>query len=269
MIASPIRFISSALPGPTRRGSRWVPPKPGMIPSLISGWPKIAESAAIRKSQAIASSQPPPNAIELTAATVEIRLDPELAQQRVAGVDQLLAAGLVHLRERLDVGARREHETGHRGVDDHRADLALGVEPVPDRLQVLDHLRRDRVHRRVREPGDRDVAAGLDLDRVGLVAVVGLRVGVEALARLEAEAALGDQALQDPRRREALAVRPPRASRASRARCRGPRGRPSRTAGRGRGAGRGRRRPSSRGRSRAPSRRPPRAAGRPRRRPSA
>ena len=47
-----------------------------MIPSLISGWPKTADSAAIRKSHAIASSQPPPNASELTAATVEIRFRP-------------------------------------------------------------------------------------------------------------------------------------------------------------------------------------------------
>ena len=69
-IASPIRFISSARLGPISRGSRWVPPKPGMIPSLISGWPKTAASAAIRTSQAIATSQPPPKAIELTAAIV-------------------------------------------------------------------------------------------------------------------------------------------------------------------------------------------------------
>ena len=62
-----------------------------MIPSLISGWPKTADSAAIRKSQAIASSQPPPKAIALTAAIVETRLDAELAQQGVAVVDQLLA----------------------------------------------------------------------------------------------------------------------------------------------------------------------------------
>ena len=39
-----------------------------MIPRLISGWPNIADSAAIRRSQAIASSQPPPSAIPLTAA---------------------------------------------------------------------------------------------------------------------------------------------------------------------------------------------------------
>ena len=58
---------------PTSRGRRWVPPKPGMIPSLISGWPKTADSAAMRKSQAIASSQPPPKARALTAAIVAIR----------------------------------------------------------------------------------------------------------------------------------------------------------------------------------------------------
>ena len=50
---------------PTRRGSRCVPPKPGMIPRLISGWPKLADSAAIRKSHAIDSSQPPPKAMRV------------------------------------------------------------------------------------------------------------------------------------------------------------------------------------------------------------
>ncbi len=43
-----------------------------MMPRLISGWPKVADSAATRKSHAIASSQPPPNAIELTAAIVTV-----------------------------------------------------------------------------------------------------------------------------------------------------------------------------------------------------
>ena len=75
-MASPVRFISSALLVPTSRGSRWVPPKPGMIPRLISGWPKVADSAAIRASQAIASSHPPPKASALTAATVTVRVEP-------------------------------------------------------------------------------------------------------------------------------------------------------------------------------------------------
>ena len=66
-------FISSAFAGPTSRGSRCVPPKPGMIPSAISGWPKLAENAARRTSQAIAISQPPPSASPLTAAIVITR----------------------------------------------------------------------------------------------------------------------------------------------------------------------------------------------------
>ena len=47
-----------------------------MIPSLISGWPNSAERAAIRTSQAIASSQPPPKARPLTAAIVAIPSEP-------------------------------------------------------------------------------------------------------------------------------------------------------------------------------------------------
>src|SRR3990172_6103271 len=44
---APVRIISQALPGPTRRASRWVPPYPGMIPRLTSGWPNLALSEAI------------------------------------------------------------------------------------------------------------------------------------------------------------------------------------------------------------------------------
>src|SRR3954470_21425412 len=43
-----------------------------MIPRLISGWPKVADSAAIRKSHAIDSSQPPPKASEFTDAIVTV-----------------------------------------------------------------------------------------------------------------------------------------------------------------------------------------------------
>src|SRR5579875_2478867 len=71
-IASPLSISSSARPGPMRRARRWVPPKPGMIPRLISGWPKVADSEAIRRSQPIASSQPPPSAGPPTAAIVTI-----------------------------------------------------------------------------------------------------------------------------------------------------------------------------------------------------
>ena len=53
---------------PIARVRRWVPPAPGMTPSRISGWPKLASSAATIMSQAIASSQPPPSAKPRTAA---------------------------------------------------------------------------------------------------------------------------------------------------------------------------------------------------------
>ena len=38
----PVRMRSLARAGPTRRGRRWVPPPPGMMPSRISGWPNTA-----------------------------------------------------------------------------------------------------------------------------------------------------------------------------------------------------------------------------------
>ena len=58
----PVKIRSFARLGPTSRASRWVPPRPGMMPSRISGWPKLALSAAIRMSAHSASSQPPPSA---------------------------------------------------------------------------------------------------------------------------------------------------------------------------------------------------------------
>ena len=59
-IMSPVSTRRIAWPRPARRDSRWVPPPPGISPRLISGWPKRAFSEATRKSQDMASSQPPP-----------------------------------------------------------------------------------------------------------------------------------------------------------------------------------------------------------------
>src|SRR5688572_127844 len=59
---APVRIISLARPRPTMRGRRWVPPAPGMIPSVGSGRPNTAVLAAIRRSQARATSHPPPSA---------------------------------------------------------------------------------------------------------------------------------------------------------------------------------------------------------------
>ncbi|MNX99349.1 hypothetical protein D3C86_1317920 [compost metagenome] len=57
-----VRHRSIALALETARGRRWVPPAPGMVPSLTSGWPNFALSAARMMSHIIASSQPPPSA---------------------------------------------------------------------------------------------------------------------------------------------------------------------------------------------------------------
>ncbi len=60
----------------------------------------------------------------------------------------------------------------------------------------------------VREPGDRDARLGprLELHGLRLLALVGLRVGVEALAGGDPETALGDEALEHPRDAEAVRV---------------------------------------------------------------
>ena len=63
-------IISSAFGRPTRRGSRCVPPKPGMTPSWSSGSPSCALGVHTRALHAMASSSPPPSARFSMAATV-------------------------------------------------------------------------------------------------------------------------------------------------------------------------------------------------------
>ena len=67
-IGAPVRHSSSVAARPHSRSRRWVPPKPGIRPRLISGCPTLAVSAAIRRWQHIASSSPPPRAKPLTIA---------------------------------------------------------------------------------------------------------------------------------------------------------------------------------------------------------
>ena len=72
-----------ALAFPTARGRRCVPPAPGMMPSLISGWPNFAVSAAMMKSHIIDSSQPPPSANPATAAITGFLTERMRSQLRV------------------------------------------------------------------------------------------------------------------------------------------------------------------------------------------
>ncbi len=172
---------------------------------------RLAEDRRARRDPHVARHR------ELAAATERQAVDrgdrgdalgAELFEQRVRGVDQLLAAGRVHRRERLDVGARAVQERVRRGDHErpHRG-LRRLLDPLPHLAQVLDHLRGDRVHLTVREPRDRHaVGARLELDDLGRLLRVGLRIGVEALPALLSQPALGDQAAQDRRRGEPLAV---------------------------------------------------------------
>ena len=73
-IIRPVRTRSIAFALPTARVSRCVPPMPGMMPSLISGWPNFALSAAMIRSHCMASSQPPPSAKPATAAITGLRI---------------------------------------------------------------------------------------------------------------------------------------------------------------------------------------------------
>ena len=67
---APSSTIRRARAVPSSRARRWVPPPPGGKASRISGWPmRWSPSAISRTSQARASSEPPPIAEPLIAAT--------------------------------------------------------------------------------------------------------------------------------------------------------------------------------------------------------
>ena len=87
----PVSTSSIARALPTARARRWVPPAPGMIPRLISGWPKVASSAATSMSQAMASSAPPPSAKPRTAAIVGVATAATRSQPRSPGEAARLA----------------------------------------------------------------------------------------------------------------------------------------------------------------------------------
>lgn len=66
----PVRIMSRALLGPISAGSLWVPPAPGMMASLVSGRPTVADDANTRKVVHSPSSSPPPRAVEAIAEMV-------------------------------------------------------------------------------------------------------------------------------------------------------------------------------------------------------
>src|SRR5579862_1861357 len=66
----PVSIMVMACTGLISRVSRTVPPRPGCSPSKTSGKPKLASSMAMRKSQASATSSPPPRQKPWITATV-------------------------------------------------------------------------------------------------------------------------------------------------------------------------------------------------------
>ena len=124
----------------------------------------------------------------------------------MAAVEQLLAGGRIsHLRELLDVRAGAK-DCEVRRCDDRRADLVARLDLVPERRQVADHLRRDRVGGGPVEPQDRQLVPGLEQQRLLLLgALVGARIEEEALAGLLSQPALVDEPPQERRRRESVA----------------------------------------------------------------
>ena len=127
-----------ALALPTARVSRCVPPAPGMMPSVISGWPNTALSAAMMMSQAHG---------ELAAAAERIsgdRRDDRLAAMAdaVEGGEEIAAIGLdeglgLHLLD-VDAGGERLLVAG----DDDAADRGVGLEGVERAVELADKLRR-------------------------------------------------------------------------------------------------------------------------------
>ena len=155
-------------------------------------------------SQAIASSQPPPKASPLTAAMVIVL---ERSQSRSSACAESSssrpAASSIFVNALMSAPAQNSAGLGEARIIALISGAAL--DRLPRRPQPGDHVGRDRVGGRVVDPHDRHRAARVELDLRRLVARVGLRIGVEALAALGAEAALGHEPAQDQRRLEVLA----------------------------------------------------------------
>ena len=151
--------LQRAWPGRPGAGAAGCRRSPGMMPRLISGWPKEAlsagdpEVAGHRDLAAAAEGEPVDRrdghhrrALPLAAEALDLRQ--VLAPRR-----------LVPLGERLDVRARAEQRrVGRR--EDHRP-RAARHQLAPGRRQPRDRRRPERVRRRVRQPHDRDVVAQL------------------------------------------------------------------------------------------------------------
>ena len=134
---------------PTTRGSRCVPPLPGMTASRTSGSPSLAVSDAIRMSQHSASSSPPPSAWPSMAAIVGIGSSASWRQTSWLELVPLAARLAALVLELADVRAGRERALA-APADDDRPDVVGGRLDRPERVAKLeDELAGDEVERRV------------------------------------------------------------------------------------------------------------------------
>ena len=157
----PVRQRSIALALPTARVRRCVPPMPGMTPSLISGWPNFALSAAMMRSHCMASSQPPPSAKPATAAITGLRARATRSQfatksPRNASRNDLSAISLMSAPA---AKAFSDPVITMQPILRSASNASMAADQFADQLGI------ERVERlRTVEPDDADAAAGLDDD---------------------------------------------------------------------------------------------------------
>ena len=132
-----------ALDLPTARVRRCVPPAPGMVPRLISGWPNLALSAARMRSHIMASSQPPPERIAGHGGDHRLAVLGDV----LPGGDEVAGAGAGEVRRQhlLDVGPGGERLL--RAGDHHRTHGVVVVELAEGRVELGDQLVVERVQR--------------------------------------------------------------------------------------------------------------------------
>ena len=121
-----------------------MPPAPGMTPIRISGWPKVASSAATIMSQVIASSQPPPSANPRTAA---ISGRPIAAiRSQASNRPPVASDAAICVRQLADVGTGRERPGAGAGDDDGPA-RRVGVERLERGGQRVEQVEAEGVER--------------------------------------------------------------------------------------------------------------------------
>ena len=146
----PVRISSFAAATPAIRASRCVPPAPGMIPSRTSVSPISAVSAAIRMSQASASSSPPPNATPFTAAMVGRGNAASASMSALISPRKTRVSSSVQVRRSFEIRARRERLVALARQHQHAEVGAPGnlTRQVAAKLgQLRDQRPRQRVRR--------------------------------------------------------------------------------------------------------------------------